>query len=142
MKLRSSPTSPYVRKVLVTLAETGQQDRVEAISTNPWDPATDLPRFNPLGKVPALILDDGVVLVDSPVICEYLDSLHDGDRLFPAAGPARWRVLRQQALADGILDAAILRLLDDQCVSSHSSPPRSCWCWLTPSRCTSRSRSA
>ena len=63
---------------------------------------------NPLGKIPALVLGDGTALFDSPVICEYLDTLHDGPRLFPADGPERWTALRRQALADGLLDAAIL----------------------------------
>ena len=112
MKLRFSPTSPYVRKVMVTCIETGQQDRIELAPTSVWDPNTDIRTVNPLGKVPALETQDGAVLFDSPVICEYLDSLHGGDKLFPADGAARWRALRQQALADGILDASILRLLE------------------------------
>lgn len=112
MKLRHSPTSPFVRKVMITAIETGLEDRIETVAANPWDPATDLIDDNPLGKVPALVLDGGEVLYDSAVICEYLDSLHDGVKLFPAAGGTRWTALRRQALADGILDAAILRLLE------------------------------
>ena len=112
MKLCYSPTSPYVRKVVVTAMETGLEPGIERIANNVWDPATDIAATNPLGKVPALTTDDGAVLFDSPVICEYLDSLHDGAKLFPAAGPARWRALRQQALCDGILDAGILRMLE------------------------------
>ena len=100
MKLRYSPTSPYVRKVTVTLIETGLEDRVERIPTSVWDPETDIATVNPLGKIPALITDDGEVLFDSPVICEYLDGLHDGDRLFPASGAPRWRALRLLALGD------------------------------------------
>jgi len=114
MKLRFSPTSPYVRKVCVVASEHGLVDRIERIPTNTQDPANDLSETNPLGKVPTLVLDDGTALYDSPVICEYLDSLHDGTPLIPAAGPARWTALRQQALADGILDAAILRMLETQ----------------------------
>jgi glutathione S-transferase len=112
MKLRHSTTSPYVRKVNVTAIELGLERRIERILTNTQDPNSDHARDNPLGKVPALITDQGEPLYDSPVICEYLDSLHDGPRLFPEAGPARWLALRQQALADGILDAAILRMLE------------------------------
>jgi glutathione S-transferase len=112
MKLRFSLLSPYVRKVSVTLIETGLEDRVENILTNVWDPETDIANNNPLGKVPALILDDGQVLYDSHVICEYLDSLHDGDKLFPQPGPARWQALRLHALGDGITDAGILTLLE------------------------------
>ncbi len=108
MKLRYSPTSPYVRKVLVTAIELGLDKRIERVLNSTLDPNSD----NPLGKVPALIMDDGEVLYDSPVICEYLDSLHQGAKLIPAEGPARWRALRQQALCDGIADAAILRMLE------------------------------
>lgn len=121
MKLRYSPTSPYVRKVIVTAMETGLDDRIERQPTNPWDPGTDLPGDNPLGKVPALLTDDGQTLYDSPVICEYLDSLGAG-RLFPASGPERWRALQQQALADGILDASILAMLE-----SRRRPQEYCW---------------
>ncbi len=109
MKLRYAPASPYVRKVTVTLIETGLEDRVERIPTNPHDPETDIATVNPLGKIPALITDDGEVLVDSPVICEYLDSLHDGAKLFPASGAPRWRALRLLALGDGMTDAGVLR---------------------------------
>ncbi len=112
MQLRFSPTSPYVRKVSVIAIERGLTDRIERIPTDTMDPASGLSDHNPLGKVPALILESGEVLYDSPVICEYLDSLHDGAKIFPPAGPERWLALRQQALGDGILDAAILRMLE------------------------------
>ena len=112
MKLRYSPTSPYVRKVSVTLIETGLDNKIERIATNVWDPKTDIGKDNPLGKIPTLIADDGAVLYDSPVICEYLDSLNKGPKLFPAVGEARWRALRLQALGDGMSDAGILRLLE------------------------------
>jgi glutathione S-transferase len=110
MKLRYSPTSPYVRKVMVVALETGLAERIERIPTTvaPTKPNDEVARENPLVKVPALTADDGLVLYDSPVICEYLDTLHDGPKLFPASGKARWLALRQQALGDGILDAAIL----------------------------------
>ena len=112
MKLRYTPTSPYVRKVAIVAHETGLADRIERVATNVWAADTDIGRDNPLGKVPALITDGGEVLYDSPVICEYLDSLHDGAKLYPPAGGARWTALRRQALADGILDAGILRRLE------------------------------
>lgn len=112
MKLHYSPTSPYVRKVTVTAIETGLNNRIERI----WTPAPfaspDLPGDNPLGKVPALILDNGERLFDSPVIVEYLDSLHQGAKVIPPLGEARWKALRLEALADGILDAAVLRLME------------------------------
>jgi len=108
MKLRYSPTSPYVRKVLVAAIETGLDKRIELVTTSTADPASGLVKDNPLGKVPALLLDDGSSLYDSPVICEYLDSLHAGPKLIPASGPQRWTALRRQALADGIMDAGVL----------------------------------
>jgi glutathione S-transferase len=112
MKLRHSTTSPYVRKVSVVAIETGLAGRIEAVPTNPWDPDDDLPTDNPLGRVPALMTDDGEVLFDSPVICEYLDSLQDEPKLFPPSGQARWQALRHQALADGILDSAVSRFME------------------------------
>jgi glutathione S-transferase len=112
MKLRASATSPYVRKVNAAAREVGLAERIELVPTNPWDPADDLPSQNPLGKVPALVTDDGRVLCDSPLICEYLDGLHDGTKLIPAAGPERWRVRELEALADGVLDAAVARVIE------------------------------
>lgn len=109
MKLRFSPTSPFVRKVRVVALETGQHDRIELVRTVASDPAAELWRDNPLIKVPALTRDNGESLYDSPVICEYLDSLHNGTKLFPKEGEARWTALRRQALADGIMEAAVLR---------------------------------
>jgi glutathione S-transferase len=112
MKLRYTPTSPFVRKVTVTAIELGLDAGIERVPTNPRDPKSDHARDNPLGKVPALTTDDGEKLYDSPVICEYLDGLAEGPGLFPPAGAARWRALRRQALADGILDAAVLKMLE------------------------------
>lgn len=121
MKLRYSPTSPYVRKVMITAIETGQESVIERIPTNPWDPETDLPEDNPLGKVPALLVDEGLTLFDSPVICEYLCS-RVGAGLVPREGLDRWRVLRLQALGDGILDAAVLRLLEGKRPETMQNP--------------------
>jgi glutathione S-transferase len=110
MKLRFAAASPFVRKVVVVSLETGLSERIERVSTSvsPVKPNEEVARENPLVKVPSLTLDDGTVLFDSPVICEYLDTLHDGPKLFPAAGQPRWTALKQQALADGLLEAAIL----------------------------------
>jgi glutathione S-transferase len=110
VKLRYSPTSPYVRKVMVLALEAGLDGKLEKIETTvaPTKANPDMAQHNPLVKVPALVLDNGETLFDSPVICEYLDSLHGGAKLFPPSGPARWTALRRQALGDGILDAAIL----------------------------------
>ena len=109
MKLRYSPASPYVRKCLVLAHETGLAGRIDAVPTVTADPASGLAKDNPLGKIPAFTAKDGQVLFDSPVICEYLDSLHRRPKLFPTRGKARWTALRRQALADGILDASLLR---------------------------------
>jgi len=108
MKLRHSPTSPFVRKVQALAFETGLDKRIEMVATSTTDPASGLSKENPLGKVPSFITDDGTALYDSPVICEYLDSLHGGTKMFPAVGPQRWTALRRQALADGIMDAGVL----------------------------------
>jgi glutathione S-transferase len=122
MKLRYSPTSPYVRKVTVTAHETGLNGRIQRVPTVTTDPASGLAQDNPLGKVPVLILDDGQRIFDSPVICEYLDSLHQGPKIVPPSGPERWVALRRQALADGILDAAVLRLLEGRRPANEQSP--------------------
>jgi len=109
MKLRYSLYSPFVRKVVIQAIETGINSRVEQVPTQTTDLASGLTSENPLGKVPSLTLDDGSHLYDSPVICEYLDTLHAGEKMFPAAGPARWTALRRQALADGMMDASVAR---------------------------------
>ncbi len=110
MKLYFSAASPYVRKVMVTAIETGLDKKIQQVPTNvvPTKPNADLARDNPLMKVPTLVTDGGEALFDSRVICEYLDSLHDGRKLIPTSGGDRWRVLRMQALGDGILDAGII----------------------------------
>lgn len=113
MTLRFSPNSPYARKVRAVIIEAGLTAEIEPVLTDPWAPDTDLVAQNPLSKVPALLTASGVTLFDSPVICEFLDSRHDGPKLFPE-GEARWQALRLQALGDGICDAAILRRIESQ----------------------------
>lgn len=103
MKLAHSPASPYVRKVNACAIARGIAGQIERWTVPTTDPA--LLELNPLSKVPTLVTDDGMRLYDSPVICEYLDSIGSAPRLFPAAGPARWKAICQQALGDGILDA-------------------------------------
>ena len=109
MKLYFSPTSPYVRKVMACAITRGIDDRIEQVATNPNDSRPEFVAINPLSKVPALITDDGVALFDSPVICEYLDSIGDALPMFPDRGAARWRALKLQAMGDGILDASVPR---------------------------------
>ncbi len=112
MQLRYSPTSPYVRKVSITAIEAGLADRIERVSTDPWSAETDLTGSNPVGKVPCLITDDGTAIYDSPVICEYLDSLNSGTKLIPASGDARFKALTLAAAGDGMLDAGVLLLIE------------------------------
>lgn len=111
MRLHSTITSPYARKVWVVAHETGLIGRIERVPTNPH--ADEYLRSdNPLCRVPTLVLADGSTLFDSPVICEYLDSLHDGQKLFPPSGADRWAALRLQALGDGMLDASLSRRME------------------------------
>ena len=116
MKLWHSPTSPYVRKVMVVAFESGLAESIERLPARA--PESDLEAANPLGKIPTLATDEGEILYDSPVICEYLDSLGesqgDGAKLFPSSGQERWKALQLQALADGVLDAAVLRVMESR----------------------------
>jgi glutathione S-transferase len=110
VKLHWSPRSPYVRKVMICALERGIADRIERVRSvvAMKKPNFDLMCINPLGKIPTLVLDDGTVLFDSAVICEYLDNLNGGPPLFPPAGRARLEALRWHALGDGVLDVCIL----------------------------------
>jgi glutathione S-transferase len=110
MKLHWSPRSPFVRKVMVVAHELGLTDRITCVRTVAamTRPHAELMRDNPLSKIPTLMLDDGTVIYDSPVICEYLDTLHSKAKLFPANGKDRITALRRQALGDGFLDLLIL----------------------------------
>lgn len=121
MKLYYSPTSPFVRKVNVLAIETGLDNRLEWVTTNPWQAEEVLTAENPLSKIPTLVTDDKQVIYDSHVICEYLDSLHGKNKLIPEKGHARWHALRLQALADGILDAGILRFMEKKRVPAQQS---------------------
>jgi len=114
MKLLYSPTSPYARKARIVALEKGLGERVEIVSAIPWPDPAPVIGANPLGKVPVLVLEDGTAIYDSPVICEYLDSLVPASPLIPYDGPARWLVLRRQALCDGILDAAVGMVLESR----------------------------
>jgi glutathione S-transferase len=112
MKLMYAPTSPFVRRVRAAAIELGLADRLELapVQVAPVrENEAYAQRVNPLRKIPALVLDDGeTVLVDSAVICQYLDDLAGGGRLIPAAAPDRWRVLSQQAVAVGMSEALAL----------------------------------
>jgi glutathione S-transferase len=109
MQLLSHPLSPYGRKVRIAMALKGVEDRIEVaqVDTNPLE-SPEIARANPLGKIPALVVDGDTAIFDSHVICEYLDSLAPAPALFPKGGVERVRTLTLAALADGIMDAALL----------------------------------
>ena len=103
MLLRYVPHSPFVRKTLVVVHEKGLADQIEVVEAHVFDPDDPIHQENPIGKVPSLVRDDGTVLYDSNVICEYLDSLGPGPMLIPVDGDARLVALRRNALGDGLV---------------------------------------
>ncbi|WBQ13978.1 glutathione S-transferase [Hyphomonadaceae bacterium BL14] len=111
MKLYVSPTSPYARKCRALIIEKSLESRIEIVSCTPLDDPEDLLAANPLGKVPVLERDRAPALMDSPLICEYIDSLTE-ENWIPARGASRFSVLRQQALADGLVDLIMGRRIE------------------------------
>jgi glutathione S-transferase len=111
LTLRSSPASPFGRKVKIGAALLGLRDRIAVTEADTLDPNDTLRQQNPLGKIPVLLLENGTALYDSRVILEYLDHLAGGGKIVPA-GEARFEALREQALADGIMDAALLQVYE------------------------------
>jgi glutathione S-transferase len=110
MKLYGSLTSPYVRKVRMVLLEKGLAH--DLVVEGPADAAGNVVRLNPLRAIPVLERDDGEVFFDSPMICEYIDSLNDQPRLYPASGEARWQALRWHALGQGMMEATVTRFVE------------------------------
>lgn len=110
MTLYYNAASPFARKVLVLLHETGQTGRVNLrpVNVTPVNPHPEVCSENPSGKIPALCLADNNVIHDSRVILEYLDHQHVGNQLIPREGSARWRRLTLASLADAVMDAALL----------------------------------
>jgi glutathione S-transferase len=112
VKLHWSPRSPFVRKVMVAAHERGVAGRLDCVRTvaATAKPHAELMQDNPLSKIPTLVLDDGTVIYDSPVICEYFDSIGDAEtsKLFPSEPRMRLLALRRQALGDGFLDLLVL----------------------------------
>ena len=108
MRLLTSPASPFARKAYACAIARGVEEGIELVPTNTAT-STELPGLNPLGKIPVLVLEDGRTIYDSPVICDYLDTLGSAAPMTPPAGPARLRVALMHALADGIMDAAVAR---------------------------------
>ncbi len=120
MKLIASLTSPYARKVRVVIAE--KHIECELQIDVPWDADTHVPEYNPLGKIPVLVLDDGTPLYDSRVIVEYLDLASPVHNLLPKEARSRIAVKRWEALADGITDAAASLHLEKKRPESQQSP--------------------
>ncbi|HLJ71374.1 MAG TPA: glutathione S-transferase family protein [Roseiarcus sp.] len=110
--LRSSPPSPFGRKVRIGAAILGLADRIELANADTNDPDEPLRRQNPLGKIPTLILENGAALYDSRVILDYLDHLAGGGRIIPREPEPRFAALTMQALGDGLIDAAILQVYE------------------------------
>ena len=110
MKLIGSYASPFVRKARIVLAE--KRIEYEFVVDNPNDAGSRVPDFNPLGKVPVLVTDDGAAIYDSSVIVEYLDAISPVGKLIPEPGRQRIQVKRWEALADGLMEAAILCVLE------------------------------
>lgn len=125
MTLHWSPRSPFVRKVMIAACEMGLEARINRVRTvvAPTKVAEELLPDNPLSKLPTLVLEDGSSLFDSRVILEHLDELHSRPKLFPAAGPERWIALRNQALGDGVMDFALLWLIERQRGEGMQSEP-------------------
>ena len=120
MKLYASLTSPYARKIRIVLLE--KKIDCHLIPSNPWEADTVVPEFNPLGKVPVLQLDDGTALYDSRVIAEYLDNVSPVGKLLPAENRPLALAKRWEALADGVLDAAITVFLEKKRPAAEQSP--------------------
>ena len=111
MKLIGSTTSPYVRKVRIVMSE--KKLDYQFVLEDVWAADTQMARFNPLGKVPCLVMEGGEAVFDSRVIVEYLDTLSPVGKLIPSGGRERAEVKTWEALADGLLDAAILARMED-----------------------------
>jgi glutathione S-transferase len=122
LKLYCSSNSPYARKVRVTALELAIEDKIDLVDTNPRDGATGFWDTNPLAKIPALDLDDGRVIYDSPVICEYLAETLGKGRLLEGSGRDAWDIRTLVALADGTMDAAMLVRLEQMRPENERSP--------------------
>jgi glutathione S-transferase len=112
VKLYNTPTSPFGRKVLITAIEKGLDGKMEVLPAR--TPEAELPKKNPLDKLPVLVTDDGEVLIESSLICEYLDEIGAGSRLVPAEGKARRQIIQAQAVSQGVLDAVVLLRMEDR----------------------------
>jgi glutathione S-transferase len=125
--LRSSAASPFGRKVKVALDLLDLKDKVEVAATDTLSETDTIRQQNPLGKIPTLILEDGTALYDSRVILEYLDLMAGGGKIIPADHDKRFEALSLQALADGLMDAGILRIYEGRFRQPDKFEPK----WLT-----------
>lgn len=124
LTLRSSPASPFVRKIRIAANLLGLEHEIAVEIADTMDPADSVRQQNPLGKIPALVLEDGMVLFDSRVILEYLDHRAGGGRIIPKDADARFAALRLQALADGLMDASILLVYEGRWRPAERHEPK------------------
>jgi len=124
LTLRHSPASPFVRKIRIAAAILGLEREITLENADTTDPADSVRKQNPLGKIPALVLEDGRVLFDSRVILDYLDHRAGGGRIVPKDADARFAALRLQALADGLMDASILLIYEGRWRPAEKHEPK------------------
>jgi len=129
VKLLYTPIDGYVHTVEAVINYAGLRGQVEPVPTRPFDDDTELSRVNPVGKVPTLVLDDGEYLAGGPVIYEYLDTLHERPRLYPAAGRRRFTVLRQAWMADALFDQFVLLVIEGWIDRAQQRPEYVVRCW-------------
>lgn len=122
MKLIGSESSPYVRKCRMVIIEKGLSSSIQEVMVVTADNPKELLDANPLGKIPALVLDDSEAMIDSPVICEYLDSIAPGPRLIPQDGNERFEILHLVAVADGVLDASVALTMESRRPEQYQFP--------------------
>ena len=126
LTLRSSPSSPFVRKVRIAASVLGLEPEIALEPADTMNASDPVRRQNPLGKIPALVLEDGTVLFDSRVILDYLDYRAGGGRIVPSDAGARFAALRLQALADGLMDASVLLVYEGRFRPAERHEPK----WL------------
>ena len=126
LTLRSSPSSPFVRKVRIAASVLGLEPEIALEPADTMNASDPVRRQNPLGKIPALVLEDGTVLFDSRVILDYLDHRAGGGRIVPSDAGARFAALRVQALADGLMDASVLLVYEGRFRPAERHEPK----WL------------
>jgi glutathione S-transferase len=124
LTLRNSPASPFGRKIRIAASLLGLDREIAIEAADTSNPSDTVRQQNPLGKIPALLLEDGTVLFDSRVILEYLDHRAGGGRIVPADATARFAALRLQALADGMMDASILLIYEGRWRPAERHEPK------------------